>query len=184
MSVMDLYEIVKLERLMKNLLRKSKRIPVTKSDDVDHSDLTDDQIAEFREAFALFDKDGDGTISSTELETILKSLGQKPTQSELRDMINEVDADGNGTVDFSEFLTMMATKNKGSSADDEIKEAFSIFDKDGNGKISADELKNVMINLGEKLTDEELDEMIREADIDGDGEVNYEEFVKMMSAGT
>ena len=50
----------------------------------------------------------------------LQSLGQTPTQSELKDMINEVDADGNGTVDFSEFLTMMATKNKGSSIDDDI----------------------------------------------------------------
>ena len=55
-----------------------------------------------------------------------------------------------------------------------LDQAFCVFDKDGNGKISADELKNVMINLGEKLTDEELEEMIREADIDGDGEVNYE----------
>ena len=86
--------------------------------------LTEDQIAEFREAFALFDKDGDGTISSSELEVILKSLGQSPTEEELQDMINEVDVDGNGTVDFHEFLTMMATKNKDSSADDEIKEVW------------------------------------------------------------
>lgn len=146
-------------------------------------ELTATEIAEFREAFALFDKDGDGTISSTELETILKSLGQTPTREELQDMINEVDVDGNGTVDFHEFLTMMASKNRTASAEDEIREAFCVFDKDGNGKISADELKNVMINLGEKLTDEELEEMIREADIDGDGEVNYEEFVKMMTTG-
>ena len=49
-----------------------------------------------------------------------------------------------------------------------------VFDKDGNGFISAAELRHVMTNLGEKLTDEEVDEMIREADIDGDGQVNYE----------
>jgi hypothetical protein len=55
-----------------------------------------------------------------------------------------------------------------------------VFDKDGNGFISAAELRHVMTNLGEKLTDEEVDEMIREADIDGDGQINYEEFVKMM----
>ena len=55
-----------------------------------------------------------------------------------------------------------------------------MFDKDGNGFISAAELRHVMTNLGEKLTDEEVDEMIREADIDGDGQINYEEFVKMM----
>ena len=55
-----------------------------------------------------------------------------------------------------------------------------VFDKDGNGFISAAELRHVMTNLGEKLTDEEVDEMIREADVDGDGQINYEEFVKMM----
>ena len=49
-----------------------------------------------------------------------------------------------------------------------------VFDKDGNGFISAAELRHVMTNLGEKLTDEEVDEMIREADIDGDGQINYE----------
>lgn len=49
-----------------------------------------------------------------------------------------------------------------------------VFDKDGNGFISAAELRHVMTNLGEKLTDEEVDEMIREADVDGDGQVNYE----------
>ena len=51
---------------------------------------------------------------------------------------------------------------------------FTVFDKDGNGFISAAELRHVMTNLGEKLTDEEVDEMVREADIDGDGQINYE----------
>ncbi len=86
-------------------------------------------------------------------------------------MINEVDADGNGTIDFPEFLTMMARKMKDTDTEEEIREAFRVFDKDGNGFISAAELRHVMTNLGEKLTDEEVDEMIREADIDGDGQV-------------
>ena len=96
-------------------------------------------------------------------------------------MINEVDVDGNGTIDFPEFLTMMARKLKDVDAEAEIREAFKVFDKDGNGLISANELRHVMTSLGEKLTDEEVDEMMREADIDGDGFVNYEEFVKMMT---
>ena len=82
-------------------------------------------------------------------------------------------AAGNGTIDFPEFLTMMARKTKDSDSDEELREAFRVFDKDGNGFISAAELRHVMTNLGEKLTDEEVDEMIREADIDGDGQVNY-----------
>lgn len=69
---------------------------------------------------------------------------------------------------------MMARKMKETDSEEEIREAFKVFDKDGNGFISAAELRHVMTNLGEKLTDEEVDEMIREADIDGDGQVNYE----------
>jgi len=92
---------------------------------------------------------------------------------------------GNGTIDFPEFLTMMARKMKDTDSEEEIREAFRVFDKDGNGFISAAELRHVMTNLGEKLTDEEVDEMIREADIDGDGQVNYEgmlwpNFVKLI----
>ena len=103
----------------------------------------------------------------------MRSLGQNPTEAELQDMVNEVDIDGNGTIDFPEFLAMMAKKTKGADSEEEIREAFRVFDKDGNGYISAAELRHVMINLGEKLTDEEVEEMIREADTDGDGQVDY-----------
>ena len=75
---------------------------------------------------------------------------------------------------------VLCSKMKDTDSEEEILEAFKVFDKDGNGFISAAELRHIMTNLGEKLTDEEVDEMIREADIDGDGQINYEEFVKMM----
>lgn len=182
--------------------------------------------SEFKEAFSLFDKgdshfpklviqfhlltwltDGDGTITTRELGTVMRSLGQNPTEAELQDMINEVDADGNGTIDFPEFLTMMARKMKDTDSEEEIKEAFKVFDKDGNGvRLSLSIYtwliicpivylfcrtspcyaqfryvymlkslyKPLMINIGEKLTDNEVDEMIREADVDGDGQINYE----------
>ena len=65
---------------------------------------------------------------------------------------------------------------KDTDTESELIEAFKVFDRDGNGFISAAELRHVMTNLGEKLSDEEVDEMIREADIDGDGQINYEGF--------
>ena len=123
----------------------------------------------------------------------MRSLGQNPSESELQDMINEVDADNNGTIDFpgrsallrdpiaqsrfrlmrySEFLTMMARKMKDTDSEEEIREAFKVFDRDNNGFISAAELRHVMTSIGEKLTDDEVDEMIREADQDGDGRID------------
>ncbi|ODQ67419.1 calmodulin [Nadsonia fulvescens var. elongata DSM 6958] len=144
--------------------------------------LTEQQITEFKEAFSLFDKNSDGQITSKELGTVMRSLGQNPSESELADMINEVDADGDGTIDFPEFLTMMARKMKDTDSEEEIREAFKVFDRDNSGSISAQELKHVMTSIGEKLTDEEIEEMIREADKDGDGCIDYNEFVQLMMA--
>ncbi len=71
-----------------------------------------------------------------------------------------------------EFLTMMARKMKDTDSEEEIREAFKVFDRDNNGVISAAELRHVMTSIGEKLTDDEVDEMIREADQDGDGSID------------
>lgn len=72
----------------------------------------------------------------------------------------------------AEFLTMMARKMKDTDSEEEIREAFKVFDRDNNGFISAAELRHVMTSIGEKLTDDEVDEMIREADQDGDGRID------------
>merc|ERR1719385_553370 len=100
----------------------------------------------------------------------MNSLGQSPTETDLQKMIGgdepELEA---SKINFSEWLSLMAKKMKDSDTEEELIEAFKVFDRDGNGFISAAELRHVMTNLGEKLTDEEVDEMIREADVDGDG---------------
>jgi calmodulin len=67
---------------------------------------------------------------------------------------------------------MMARKMKDTDSEEEIREAFKVFDRDNNGFISAAELRHVMTSIGEKLSDDEVDEMIREADQDGDGRID------------
>ncbi|KKZ59974.1 calmodulin [[Emmonsia] crescens] len=157
------------------LIRKSSFAPYPSP-----SGLTTRLRARLISLSILQDKDGDGQITTKELGTVMRSLGQNPSESELQDMINEVDADNNGTIDFPEFLTMMARKMKDTDSEEEIREAFKVFDRDNNGFISAAELRHVMTSIGEKLTDDEVDEMIREADQDGDGRIDYNEFVQLM----
>ncbi|AES82664.1 putative EF-hand domain pair protein [Medicago truncatula] len=142
--------------------------------------LREEQIGEFLEAFSLLDKDRDGCITIEELGTAIRSLDENPTLEVLQIMMNEVDTDRNGTIEFREFLNLMARKLKESEAEEEFKEAFRVFDKDKDGYISPSELRSVLSTIGEKVTDEELEQMIKTADLDGDGLVDYQEFVRMM----
>jgi calmodulin len=145
-------------------------------------EIPDHRIKEYRDAFEVFDKDRDGAITAKELAAVMKSLNQDPSEQEVNEMIAEVDYDGNGRIDFEEFVTLMHRKNKETDTEEEVINAFKVFDKDSQGYISSNELRHIMTTLGDKLTEEEVDEMIREADIDGDGYINYEEFVRMMMA--
>ena len=145
-------------------------------------EISDLKLKEYREAFDNFDKDHNGSISLKELGSMMKSLGQAPTDQDLREIISEVDLDGNGNIDFNEFITIMQKRTRDSDPEEEIISAFRVFDKDGNGTLSTKELRHVMTTIGDKLTDEEVDQMIEEADVDGDGVINYEEFVRMMMA--
>merc|ERR1712012_1296498 len=95
-------------------------------------------------------------------------------------MVQDVDDDGSGTIGYDEFLKMMTQKILNRDPKDEILKAFRLFDDDETGKISFKNLKRVAKELGERMTDEELQEMIDEADRDGDGEVNEEEFLRIM----
>ncbi|KAI1868174.1 hypothetical protein JX265_006997 [Neoarthrinium moseri] len=141
-----------------------------------------EQIAQFRSVFAVFDKDGTGDITSAELGDVMKSLGLNPTESELKDMIDEADVDGNGAIDFEEFLKLMSQKTAASNLESELREAFRVFDADGSGTISTAELRQVLISLGENLTEKEVDEMMSLADKDGDGTIDFEEFYDLMTA--
>merc|ERR1712182_193975 len=130
-------------------------------------------------AFDLFDTDGSGSIDSKELKVAMRALGFEPKKEEIQKMISDVDDDGSGTIEYEEFLKMMTHKILNRDPKDEILKAFRLFDDDETGKMGKN-LKRVAKELGERMTDEELQEMIDEADRDGDGEVNEEEFLRIM----
>ncbi|XP_796620.1 calmodulin [Strongylocentrotus purpuratus] len=140
--------------------------------------LTDKQMAGFKEAFAQFDKNGDGTITCAELGEVMKSVGQNVPEAELKELIKLVDLDGNGSVSFQEFLTVIVKALQ--DLEKEIRAAFKTMDKDGSGSLSHAEVKQVFADFGEKLSDKDVDALIKEADTDKDGTVNYEEFVAML----
>jgi centrin-1 len=142
--------------------------------------LTEEQVGQITQAFELFDTDGSGTIETQELKIAMRALGFEPKQEEIDKMVRDVDDDGSGSVDFPEFLDMMAHKILNRDPIEEINKAFKLFDDDNTGKVTFKNLKRVAKELGERLTDEELQEMIDEADRDGDGEVNNDEFQRIM----
>ncbi|XP_006055597.2 centrin-2 isoform X1 [Bubalus kerabau] len=143
-------------------------------------ELTEEQKQEIREAFDLFDADGTGTIDVKELKVAMRALGFEPKKEEIKKMISEIDKEGTGKMNFSDFLTVMTQKMSEKDTKEEILKAFKLFDDDETGKISFKNLKRVAKELGENLSDEELQEMIDEADRDGDGEVNEQEFLRIM----
>ena len=141
--------------------------------------LSPEQIADFKEAFSLFDHDENGSISAKELGEVLKALGQNPSKNELSDMINEVDVDGNGTVEFAEFVILMTNKVKELNKDEEIKEAFDVLDKEKDQCITAKELKYFMRKVAHiKLSSEEADAMIEFAG--KDGKVTFDDFLRVV----
>ena len=145
-------------------------------------DLTEEQKQEFKDVFSLFDKDGDGTVSTKELGVVMRALGQNPTDAEIAEMIKEVDVDGNGEVDFDEFCGLMIKKMNENEPEEELVEVFKIFDKNNDEKIDAEDLKIIFQELGEEVSDEDCRIMIDEHDIDGDSYLNFDEFVNLMMA--
>jgi centrin-1 len=144
------------------------------------TELTEEQKQEIKEAFDLFDTDGSGSIDAKELKVAMRALGFEPKKEEIRKMVQDADKEGTGKIDFAEFLEMMTAKMAERDPLEEIKKAFRLFDSEERGKISFKDLKKVAKELGENMTDEELQEMIDEADRDGDGEINEEEFIRVM----
>ncbi len=121
-----------------------------------------------------------------ELADLMKSLNNPPTEQEIINMKAEVDVDQSGNIDFKEYITLIARKMRDTDMEEEMVEAFKVFDSNNDGLISKDELKFVMQVLGERvwgetISEEDLNIMFGEADKDMDGYINYQEFCNIIN---
>eukprot|EP00761_Pharyngomonas_kirbyi_P003551 gb/GECH01003555.1/.p1 GENE.gb/GECH01003555.1/~~gb/GECH01003555.1/.p1 ORF type:complete len:193 (+),score=52.87 gb/GECH01003555.1/:1-579(+) len=142
--------------------------------------LTEDQKQEIKEAFDLFDTDKDGYIDAQEMKVAMRALGFEVKKEEVLSLIDQTDPDNAGQIGFSDFLEIMTEKIALRDPREEMLKAFSLFDDDRTGRISLKNLRRVAKELGENMTDEELQAMIDEFDLDRDGEINEEEFLSIM----
>ena len=145
-------------------------------------DLTQEQIDDFRGVFEMFDVDNDKNISVKELSTIMRQLGQNPTDEEVAKMMEDADDDNSGEIDFFEFCNLMAKRIKQTEQDEELIEVFNLFDKNGDKSISASDLREVFVELGHEISEEDCRLLVRLHDTDGDGRLNFEEFVYTIMA--
>lgn len=131
---------------------------------------------EISHAFAHCDPDRTGSIATDNLGTVMRAIGQNPTESELYRLCEELDKFSTGSIFYGDFLELMTKNYQVFDKDDVIKNAFTIFDRDDDGFVSHAELRAVFNNVGEKLTDDEFDDVFRVVDIDGDGLINWNDF--------
>jgi len=137
------------------------------------------QVQEFKEAFNMIDQNRDGFIDNEDLKDMLASLGNETTQDHVDDMIKEAP----GAINFTMFLTLFGEKLNGTDPEDVIKNAFKCFDVSGSGEINEDSLRELLMSMGERFTEDECDEMFNEANVDKKGNFNYVDFVRLIKHG-
>nr|BBB94185.1 myosin regulatory light chain [Aurelia sp. 2017-HT] len=138
------------------------------------------QIQEFKEAFNMIDQNRDGFIDKADLQDMYASLGKEPKEDYIDGMIKEA----TGPINFTMFLTLYGEKLNGTDPEDVIRNAFGCFDEEGSGVIYETRLKELMMTMGDRFSEDEVDDMLRGAPIDGKGNFNYVEFTRILKHGT
>ena len=135
---------------------------------------------EYLEAFNRLDEDHSGTITKEELSNFMRKLGYRPSDLELREMMEEVAKDHPGHITYQEFKYILSKPIKDELTVNNTIEAFSVFDKMMKGKIKKEDLKNILLTRGEQnMTEEEIQDLLDHyVDFDENGEVDYKNFVK------
>jgi calmodulin len=129
------------------------------------------------DAFNLFDRDRDGLVNTNQIGDLLRSIGFMVTQEQVQQIAEGVKKN---VIELNDFKGLTNSVKAPLCPEQEMVDYFRVFDKNGDGTVQANELRHVMTSLGEKFTDQELDELITEADEDGTGNINYANFVKNM----
>ncbi|KAH9320918.1 hypothetical protein KI387_015557, partial [Taxus chinensis] len=136
---------------------------------------------ELAEVFKKFDANNDGKISSSELRSMMDSLGNKSSDGEIDSMMKEADADGDGFISFDEFFDANTKGVNVARHMKDLENAFKIYDLDKSGSISVEELFKVLKSLGEVTSLQECRQMIKGVDKNADGFISFEEFKQMMT---
>lgn len=139
------------------------------------------KLKELQDTFALFDKDHDGVVTAQELGNMVRSLGKVVTEAEIKQLIQQAGG-GDVGLKFDQFSKLMASKESQSvgEMEQELLDAFKAFDTDKDGFITVLELKNMLCNMGEKMSDAEVNVMISEVDKKNEGKIDYSAFLKVM----
>jgi len=135
----------------------------------------------YKEAFSLFDKRGTGRVALESLGDLLRACGQNPTLAEIRDLEKQA----GGDFDFDSFSKILNRPNgfRDPGEPEEYCRGFQVFDKDMTGFIGVGQLRYILTNLGEKMSDEEVDELLKGVNVDtSSGEINYVELVRTILA--
>lgn len=143
--------------------------------------LNQQQKDDAHKTFKLFDKKGQNVISTKDLGQLFKSCGMVITSEKLEELMDIIDDGGSGQIDFDQFLILYAKKKKEDDDEKELKEAFRVLDKDNKKVIPVDDLRWIIRQLGDDITEEEIDDMIAMTDVDGSGTVDYDEFSALMN---
>jgi len=146
------------------------------------AELSEEKIETIKEAFNIIDTDKDGKIASKEIGDLLKSAGLTNSESDIMDYSKELEEEGTTAIDIIDFIKLYNSRLKDTESEDDIKEAFGLFDKDSDGFITKEEFAKALLSINEKLSEEEIEDIIKEADADGDGKISIVEFRRLMKA--
>jgi Ca2+-binding EF-hand superfamily protein len=122
--------------------------------------INESEVEDLREAFELFDTDGNGTIDTNELKAAMQNLGFDAKNHTVYQMISDIDGNGTGDINFDEFLDLMTVKLGDNDSEEEVRKVFNLFDDDKTGYITIQNLKRVAKDLNENMSDADLLEMI------------------------